>query len=312
MREGPAWLGIGAQRSGTTWFTDLMLQHPEVRLSAQPKKELHRLYQTLNRPKATPKYIRKYLKLFNVEGYPGEFTPFYLRALWVPEIARQVVGPDTPIIVLLRDPVERFESAMRMAEQERPKVRRRKAKGGAGAGPGKARAGKGGKGAKAGKGKGKGGKGKGRRAEVALAAGRGTGPGKGKAKGQRARARRLVERPTNRLVRWHATDATWAGMYATQLDCWAAAGFNREQFIVMQYEVLKKDPQAAVNMVWERMGLTPVTLQEPEKDSRTRTQGLVEWTWPAGTKEALQRAYEPEVERLVANWGIDRSLWRNF
>ena len=311
MREGPAWLGIGAQRSGTTWFTDLLLQHPEVRLSAQPKKELHRLYQTLNRPKAAPRSIRKYLKLFNVDGYPGEFTPFYLRALWVPEIARQVVGPDTPIIVLLRDPVERFESAMRMAEQERPKVRRRQGKGGAGAGgpgtgrPGKARPGR----ARADKT----GKGKGRGTAVAAAPGKGArGAGKGKAKGQRARARRLVERPTNRLVRWHATDATWAGMYATQLDCWAAAGFNREQFIVMQYEVLRKDPQAAVNLVWERLGLEPVTLEEPEKDSRTRTQGLVEWTWPPGTKEALQLAYEPEVERLVANWGIDRSLWRNF
>ena len=310
MREGPAWLGIGAQRSGTTWFTDLLLQHPEVRLSSQPKKELHRLYQTLNRPNATPKRIGKYLKLFDVEGYPGEFTPFYLRALWVPEIARQVVGPDTPIIVLLRDPVERFESAMRMAEQERPKVRRRRAEGGAGAAAADAaRAGKTGKG----KGKGKAGKAKGRRkgpaADVARA---GRGPGTGPGKGQRARAGRLVGRRTNRLVRWHATDATWAGMYATQLDTWATAGFNREQFIVIQYEALKKDPQAAVNLVWERMGLSPVTLEEPERASSTRTQGLVEWTWPAGAKEALQRAYEPEVERLVANWGIDRSLWRNF
>jgi hypothetical protein len=310
MREGPAWLGIGAQRSGTTWFTDLLLQHPEVRLSTRPKKELHRLYQTLNRPKATPKYIRKYLKLFKVDGYPGEFTPFYLRALWVPEVARQVVGPDTPIIVLLRDPVERFESAMRMAEQERPKVRR-KSKGGGGKGAGKG-PGKG-PGAKGRAGKGKAG-GKGKAAgRVKAAKGGGAGKGQaGKGKGQGGRARRLVERPTNRLVRWHATDATWAGMYATQLDCWAAAGFNRDQFVVLQYEVLKKDPQAAVDLVWGRMGLSPVQLQEPEKDSRTRTQGLVEWTWPPGAKEALRLAYEPEVQRLVTTWGIDRSLWPNF
>ena len=28
--SAPAWLGIGAQRSGTTWFTDLLTQHPQV------------------------------------------------------------------------------------------------------------------------------------------------------------------------------------------------------------------------------------------------------------------------------------------
>jgi hypothetical protein len=41
---GPAWLGIGAQRSGTTWFTDLLLQHPHVSLSTAGRKELHALY----------------------------------------------------------------------------------------------------------------------------------------------------------------------------------------------------------------------------------------------------------------------------
>ncbi len=253
VRAGPAWLGIGAQRSGTTWFTELLIQHPEVRLSTRGKKELHRLYRTLSRPVNA----RKYLKLFDVPGYPGEFTPFYLRALWVPEVVRQVVGDGTPLIVLLRDPIDRFESAMRMTlplPGTEPRRRPRK---------------------------------------------------QGRKGGRRRR------RPSNRLVRWRATDAQWAGMYATQLECWASF-FPREQFLVIQYEALKRDPQAAVDLVWERLGLSSVKLERHDSPSRTRTQGLVEWEWPAGTKEALHRAYEPEVERLAAGWGIDRSLWRNF
>ncbi len=42
--RGPAWLGIGAQRSGTTWFTDLLIQHPNVALGTNGKKEQHRLH----------------------------------------------------------------------------------------------------------------------------------------------------------------------------------------------------------------------------------------------------------------------------
>jgi Sulfotransferase domain len=250
-RRGPAWLGIGAQRSGTTWFTDLLLQHPEVGLSTRNTKELHRLYRTLNRPLNA----RKYLRLFDVPGYPGEFTPFYLRALWVPEIARQVVGDRTPLIVLLRDPIDRFESAMRMTLLPGEPRRRPRRKG--------------------------------------------------------ARVGRRRRRRPNRLMRWHATDAQWAGMYATQLECWASF-FPREQFVVIQYEALKRDPQAAVDLIWERLGLGSVKLERHGSASRTRTQGLVEWEWPPGSKEALRRVYEPEVERLEAAWGIDRGLWPNF
>jgi hypothetical protein len=101
---GPAWLGIGAQRSGTTWFTDMLLQHPDMRLSSAGRKELHALYM----PGVD---VDAYRALFR--GCAGEWTPFYLRAPWVPPIAARVLREDTPVLVLLRDPVERFASAMR-------------------------------------------------------------------------------------------------------------------------------------------------------------------------------------------------------
>ena len=40
----PAWLGIGAQRAGTTWFTDLLTQHPDFGLGTNGKKEQHLLH----------------------------------------------------------------------------------------------------------------------------------------------------------------------------------------------------------------------------------------------------------------------------
>jgi len=259
-RRGPAWLGIGAQRSGTTWFTDLLVQHPEVHLSRRRTKELHRLYRTLYKPLDAERYLR----LFDGPGCPGEFTPFYLRALWVPALARQVVGDRAPLIVLLRDPIDRFESAMRMTLADPAHRRRRKG------------------------------------ARNAVRRGLASREG-----GARQRS------PSNRLMRWRASDAEWAGMYATQLDCWASY-FPREQFVVLQYEAVKRDPQAAVDAVWARMELSPVELRDEDASSETRTRGLVEWAWPDGAKDALTRAYEPDVARLASAWGIDRSLWRNF
>lgn len=44
---------------------------------------------------------------------PGEFTPAYLRCSWAPALARAACSDETIIVVLLRDPIERFRSALR-------------------------------------------------------------------------------------------------------------------------------------------------------------------------------------------------------
>lgn len=111
--NGPAWLMIGAQRAGTTWFTGLLSQHPEVSVVNGYE----------NPPRITPTLItgggdgfgESYLEQFReVAGKPGECAASYLRCGWVPRIARRLSSPDVVLVVLLRDPVERFASAMRM------------------------------------------------------------------------------------------------------------------------------------------------------------------------------------------------------
>src|SRR3954453_3892110 len=107
---GPSWLGIGAQRSGTTWFTDLLTQHPEVGLGTNGKKEQHLLQKVADGvlPAAD------YLELFPPDAVRrGEWTPQYLRHASAPAAAARLL-PDAPVLVLLRDPVERFRSAMRL------------------------------------------------------------------------------------------------------------------------------------------------------------------------------------------------------
>ena len=108
--SAPAWLGIGAQRSGTTWFTDLLTQHPEVQLGTNGKKEQHLLHKVADR--VVP--AADYLDLFPDDVRRGEWTPQYLRHASVPGTAARLV-PDAVVLVLLRDPVERFRSAMRLA-----------------------------------------------------------------------------------------------------------------------------------------------------------------------------------------------------
>lgn len=126
---GPSWLGIGAQRCGTTWFVDLLTQHPLVGLSDRSgdqsiaAKELH-LLDTMSADKGhlSDDLALNYRAAFvNDDIARGEFTPSYLRSPWAANRARSSVDPDCVIVVLVRDPVERFESAMNLftAEAER-------------------------------------------------------------------------------------------------------------------------------------------------------------------------------------------------
>lgn len=126
---GPAWLGIGAQRSGTDWISRLLVQHPTVDFGTNGKKE-QSLLQRVPGGRTT---IEEYLELFPDDGIlRGDWSPRYLPNAAVPHVAKQVMGADAPIFVLLRDPVDRFGSAMRYAKargniqndfEERPIIR---------------------------------------------------------------------------------------------------------------------------------------------------------------------------------------------
>jgi hypothetical protein len=94
-------VGIGAARSGTTWISKCLADHPEVFVPA--KKELH-YYNSREHMARTP--LATYFADADDEDVYGEYTPRYIiNRTALDHIAN--AHPDATIIVSLRDPVER-------------------------------------------------------------------------------------------------------------------------------------------------------------------------------------------------------------
>lgn len=97
-------LGIGAQRCGTTWIAECLKQHPQICLSSP--KEIHFF--------GTEKYefgIDWYQQHFNCqpEQIKGEFDAGYLVSENAAEQIKQTF-PQTKLIVCLRNPIDRAYS----------------------------------------------------------------------------------------------------------------------------------------------------------------------------------------------------------
>jgi hypothetical protein len=99
----PDFLGIGAQKAGTTWLHANLERHPDLYLPTETK-ELH-YFDTLWRQKS----IADYAAFFAEAGarMKGEVTPAYalLPTRRIRAIRRLI--PDLRLVLLLRDPVER-------------------------------------------------------------------------------------------------------------------------------------------------------------------------------------------------------------
>lgn len=97
----PGFLGIGSQKSGTTWLHANLARHPDIFLPED--KELHYFDWNFHRP------ITEYAKCFEQAGdrLAGEITPGYAtlddkRVAFIKSLM-----PDLRVILLLRDPIER-------------------------------------------------------------------------------------------------------------------------------------------------------------------------------------------------------------
>lgn len=242
MRDaGPRWLGIGGQRCGSTWLTDLLIQHPAVSLVGD-RKELHVLYRGLvSGPDR--KMLDDYRHRFTADAHVGECTPYYLRAVWAPQVAASVLDDDALVWCILRDPVERFSSAIRHEMQ---------------------------------------------------------------------RARERGEPLDGRWERLIGSDASWGGMYADQLDAWVRA-LGRSRLTVLQYEVVRRDPQPVLDGLWGAMDLGPVTLTDVDRPSATTSRvDRFNLDEHPGLRDRLRELYQPQVARLIAEWDFERDAWLNF
>lgn len=118
----PDFVGIGAQKAATSYWQHLILQHPKVYSPIHFKDEL------------TPSFLFKERHFFDrffdrqlspedrqdfYQWFPrprgmltGEWTPRYSIEHWAPSLLKQL-APDTKILMIVRDPIERFVSGMR-------------------------------------------------------------------------------------------------------------------------------------------------------------------------------------------------------
>jgi hypothetical protein len=102
---------MGAQKAGSTWWFRLITAHPDVHQDSTRRAELHFFDQFTQRWPSEDD-VARYHRFFPrpPAGMAGEKTPEYLSEYWVPAMLREA-APDVRIIILVRDPIERYRSA---------------------------------------------------------------------------------------------------------------------------------------------------------------------------------------------------------
>lgn len=107
----PDFVGVGVPKAGTSWWFSLILAHPDVH--GPVRKELlyfNRLFLERTRIHGcSDEDLRAYHRWFPKPAgtITGEWTPSYLFSYRLPPFLHQA-APDAKLLVLLRDPVERY------------------------------------------------------------------------------------------------------------------------------------------------------------------------------------------------------------
>lgn len=103
----PFFIGIGAQRAGTSWLYSCLCEHPEIFM---PRKEMHFFDNKYD------KGVEWYCNEFTTCGEQqksGEFTPDYMSNYHALERIAQL-SKQIKLIVILREPIERAYSASQL------------------------------------------------------------------------------------------------------------------------------------------------------------------------------------------------------
>jgi len=113
LKTGPPdFVGVGTQRSGTTWWQRLLKSHPKIRVPRNRKKEQH-FFDRFGRRAMTDADVADYHDQFpRAPGqFSGEWTPRYMRDVWGPAVVARA-APDAKLLIMFRDPVERYRSGV--------------------------------------------------------------------------------------------------------------------------------------------------------------------------------------------------------
>jgi hypothetical protein len=118
----PDFVGVGAQRSGSTWWFASICLHPDVYQHPELAKENRYLLRFHDHaPDASE--IAEYAAWFPrprsspAEVISGEWTPSYMSFPWIGPVIT-TVAPGAKVIASLRDPVERFVSGLALQRSQ--------------------------------------------------------------------------------------------------------------------------------------------------------------------------------------------------
>ena len=115
----PDFVGVGVQKAGTTWWYSLISEHPDVYHHDGFHKERH-FFGRFCISEFSVDDAREYHRWFpRPPGLlTGEWTPDYLHQHWMAPMLR-ASAPCAKLLVMLRDPVERFRSGLDHHRQRR-------------------------------------------------------------------------------------------------------------------------------------------------------------------------------------------------
>jgi hypothetical protein len=118
----PDFVGIGAQKAGTTWWFDAICAHPDV----YARSDLHKERHFFGRYAVSP-FGQAECSLYHgwfprrPGALTGEWTPDYIHQPWVPALLSRA-APRTRLLALLRDPVDRFCSGLAHRRRDRGRL----------------------------------------------------------------------------------------------------------------------------------------------------------------------------------------------
>jgi hypothetical protein len=108
----PDFVGVGTQRSGTTWWFQTLLGHPQIKPPKGRRKEQH-FFDRFCAVELTDADITEYHARFprRPGQIAGEWTPRYMHDFWTPPLIARA-APDAKLLIMFRDPIERFRSGV--------------------------------------------------------------------------------------------------------------------------------------------------------------------------------------------------------
>lgn len=108
MSPLPDFLGLGAERAGTSWIYACLQEHPEL---CMPEKELHFFSRDPYWNRGLEAYADNFASC-RTDRMIGEYSTSYLSSPDAPERIHECL-PDVRLIVSLRDPIDRAYSSYR-------------------------------------------------------------------------------------------------------------------------------------------------------------------------------------------------------